>query len=195
MNNFLAELSNILTLFIQHLPFALTWLAIIWGVQLVNWLLGYRLNYLGIHPRRVEGLPGIVLAPFLHGSFNHLFFNSIPLLIFFDFLSMNGKRPFYWVTGTIVIVSGVLIWLFGRSKTIHVGASSLILGYMGYLLVNTYYHPGLLTFLLAVVAVYYFGVGLLATLLSPKAGTSWEGHLFGLLAGIATPYILQLFFS
>ncbi len=125
----------------------------LWALQVINWLTGYRLNQLGIVPRTLHGLIGIVFSPFLHGNFNHLFFNTIPLLVLACFILIGGEALFFSVSITIILISGFAVWLLGRGA-IHIGASGLIMGYWGYLLVSAYLHPSLMTLVLAVVSLY-----------------------------------------
>lgn len=187
MENFLLQLQNAITQVQKQIPLSLALIGILWLILIINKVIGYRLNWLGIYPRHPAGLVGIVLHPFLHGSFNHLFFNSIPLFVLLTFLLAFGIPIFICATCCIVILSGIFIWLLGRNG-IHVGASALIMGYWAYLLVYTYQHPSILTFILAVVCVYYFG-SLLFSIFPQEEKVSWEGHLFGLIAGIATTFI------
>ncbi|MBA2656363.1 MAG: rhomboid family intramembrane serine protease [Tatlockia sp.] len=164
-------------------------LAIPWLVFFLNQLLGKRLLYFGIIPRHLFGLPGIFFAPILHANFNHLFFNSIPLAVLANFLLINGLTYFLWATLFIAFISGLLIWCFAKSG-IHVGASSLITGYWG-LLVMDIVHQGTTTaVILGLVSVYYFA-GIFYGIFPGKKGVSWEGHLFGLLAGLATSYLMS----
>ncbi|MFA5959459.1 MAG: rhomboid family intramembrane serine protease [Tatlockia sp.] len=164
-------------------------LLIPWVVYGINRLVNNRLLYLGIIPRHLLGLPGIVFAPLLHGNFNHLFFNSIPLLVLSDFILVNGLPYFLVVTALITFISGILIWLFGK-KGIHIGASALVTGYWG-LLVSDIYQQGTLTaVILGVLSLYYF-MGIFAGIFPGKKGVSWEGHLFGLVAGFATSALLR----
>ena len=162
----------------------------LWILHLINKLLGYRLNYLGIIPRTGRGLIGIFFSPFLHGDANHLFFNTIPLLVLACLVLVGGQPLFWRVSITIILISGALIWLFGR-KAIHIGASSLITGYWGYLLVDAIRNPNTMSVMLGVVCVYYFG-GLFFSLFPEEESVSFEGHIFGFLAGIATSYIIPI---
>ena len=170
-----------------HMPMALMLLGFLWAIQLVNALMNYRLNYLGIFPRHVSGLMGIVFAPFLHGSFNHLFFNSIPLFALSCFLLIKGTPAFVMISVIIIIFSGFGTWLFGR-RGIHIGASSVIMGYFGFLLVNAYKHPSVMSFALGVLCVYYFG-SLFLSLFPQEERVSWEGHVIGFAAGILAVYL------
>jgi len=162
--------------------------AILWGVQLLNAFSGYRLNVLGIYPRRAEGLLGIFTSPFLHGSYQHLFLNSIPLFILAALVVVGGKQQFFQITLFIMIVSGLTVWIFARSAY-HVGASSLILGYWGFLLMNAYYEHSVMTWFVAFLCLYYLG-GLVFSLFPQEERTSWEGHIAGFLSGVLASYVL-----
>lgn len=175
----------------KNLPFLLVILGLLWGIQIINFLLGYRLNRLGLYPRTVHGLLGIFFAPFLHGNFSHLFFNSIPLLALANLVLLAGHAFFYRVTFLIIVISGILTWLFGRAGY-HVGASALIMGYFGLILANAYHETTFVTIISCVIGLYYFG-GLLLHLLPTEVEVSWEGHVFGFLAGVLTAFEKQLF--
>ena len=104
-----------------------------------------------------------------------------------NLVALEGQEQFLLVTIMVVTIGGSLTWLFGRSSY-HVGASGLIMGYWGYLLVNAYHHPTLMTIALGIVCLYYFG-GLLSSVIPNDAKESWEGHLFGVIAGIGTSFL------
>lgn len=161
-----------------------------WMVYILNSLLGKRLFWLGIIPRKLYGLAGIVFAPLLHGNVNHVFFNSIPLVVLSDFVLMNGLPYFLSATLFITVVSGSLIWLFGKPG-LHIGASALITGYWGLLVCGFVQQNSLTSILLGLVSLYYF-IGIFFGIFPGKKGVSWEGHLFGLLAGIAFSYFTQV---
>lgn len=191
MDKIVTELQNVLVAMQHNLWFAFKLVALLWIIHFINRALQYRLNYLGIYPRSTQGLVGIIFAPLLHGSFNHLFFNSIPLLILFDLALLDGRTTFYFSSATIIILSGFLIWLFGR-RALHIGASSLIMGYFGYLIAGAYFHFTVKTIILAVVCLYYFGGLLLALFPSANKDVSWEGHVFGFMAGIITAFFVPI---
>src|SRR6266478_6081306 len=112
--------------------------ALLWGIECVNALLDYRLNRWGLLPRTLTGLVGIPLSPFLHGSFAHLILNTVPLVTLGGVVAFYGVRLFLTVSLWITLLSGAALWLFGRSAY-HVGASSVLFGYFGYLVARGWY--------------------------------------------------------
>jgi membrane associated rhomboid family serine protease len=190
MNQFLETLQNLVAAIQVNIFFLLKIILGLWLLNIINWLVGSRLNYFGIYPRSLRGLPGIILSPLLHGNFNHLFFNSIPLFVLGNLVLLNGQANFYCVSVMIIILSGFGVWLFGR-LAIHIGASSIIMGYFGYLLTEAYYHNSVIAIILGFICLYYFG-GLILMLLPGKKGVSWEGHVFGFIAGIIAAFFSPL---
>ncbi|OGT49876.1 MAG: hypothetical protein A3E82_00245 [Gammaproteobacteria bacterium RIFCSPHIGHO2_12_FULL_38_11] len=173
----------------EYLPLTLGLIALLLGIQIVNWALGYRLNILGIWPRKPFGWIGIPFSPFLHGNFTHLLFNALPVFIFSNLILLQGLKIFFNVSIYIILMSGVLIWAFGR-KGIHVGASALIMGYLGFIVIGIYHKPSALSVVVGIVCVYYFS-GMFSNLFPAQdKRVSWEGHVFGFAAGILTAYLI-----
>ena len=191
MQEYVDQFVTLSRLIEYNLPFVLKFLGAFWLVHILNAALGYRLCILGIYPRSIPGLLGVFFSPFLHGNFNHIFFNSIPLIILSSLLMLTGIENFLCVTISIILLSGLGVWLFAR-KVFHVGASGLIVGYWSYLVVNAYSHPSLVAVLLAFVSIYYFG-GIFFSILPGEEGVSWEAHLSGFIAGIAAVYLCPAF--
>jgi membrane associated rhomboid family serine protease len=187
LDDFVNQLISFADLMKNNIPATLVIVGIFWFMFFATVLTGYRLNRLGVYPRHLLGVPGIFFHSFLHGDFNHLFFNSIPLFVLVDFILIEGLPVFLHISLTIILLSGAAVWCFGR-RAIHIGASSLIMGYWGYLLLNAYQHPSVSTVILAIVCLYYFG-GFLFDLFPREEKVSWEGHLFGFLAGIVSVYL------
>jgi len=171
----------------QYLPSMLVFIGGLWVFNLINWSLGSPFNILGLRPRRLFGLVGIIFSPILHANFTHLIFNTFPLLCLGIFVMTLGLAQFYWATGIIMLLSGLAVWLIGRRGN-HIGASGLIAGYFGYVLFSAYLQPTFTTFFCAGVALYYFG-GILFSLVPTDAETSWEGHLSGFLSGLLANYL------
>src|SRR5688572_8195991 len=104
----------------------LAFIGFIWCVFIVGHILPFQLEPYGVTPRTFRGLVGIPMAPFLHANLEHLVSNTIPLVVLL--LLLAGSRGRSWaVVTSIVLLSGALLWLFGR-PAIHIGASSLIYG-------------------------------------------------------------------
>jgi membrane associated rhomboid family serine protease len=165
-------------------------LLIPWIFFFISHFIYKRILLLGIIPRHIRGLPGILCAPLLHANFNHIFFNSIPLLVLSNFILIDGLHYYLLVTLFITVLSGLAIWCFAIPG-LHIGASALITGYWGFLICNIYQQGTLTTIILGLVSLYYFA-GIFFGIFPREKGVSWQGHLFGLLAGIATSYILSI---
>lgn len=188
----LGQLNNMTVMIKAEFPFIISWLAVAWVVQIVNVLLGNRLMIFGILPRSIIGVPGIIMSPFIHGDFNHLFMNSMFFIAMGSMLILHGKLVFYSASLSIMIISGCLVWFFGR-YAFHLGASSLIMGYWSFLLTKAYFQPNLLDIISAGVGMYYCGIHLTASLLARGPDVSEEGHISGFIAGIVTAiYYAQL---
>lgn len=157
-------------------------LALVWAVSLYGLFVDERLVYaLALVPRSIEGLPGILSAPLVHGSFAHLLANTVPLLILGGMVVARGVAYYLAVTPAIVLLGGLGLWALGRNAA-HIGASGLIFGYFGLLVARGYYERSLQSIAVSVVVVVVYG-GMLAGVLPSGDHVSWEAHLFGLLAG------------
>jgi membrane associated rhomboid family serine protease len=157
--------------------------ALLWLLEVADQLLfGGRLDALGIQPRTATGLRGIALAPFLHGGFAHLAANTIPFIVLGWLVMLRSTSDFFVVAVVSAAVSGLGVWLFGGSHSVHVGLSGVIFGFLGYLLARGVYERRLSAILLALIALVLYG-GALWGVLPLQAGVSWQGHLFGFLGG------------
>jgi membrane associated rhomboid family serine protease len=156
---------------------------LIWLVELVD-LLVFRgaLDAAGIRPRDPEALWGIVLAPFLHRGLPHLVANTVPLLVLGWLVLVRRRRDFLLITALVTVVGGLGVWLFARPQTIHLGASGVVFGYLGYLLLRAWFERSLAAVLLALIAGLLYGSALWGVLPGQR-GISWEGHLFGFAGG------------
>ena len=154
-------------------------LAVIWVVFVLDRLLP--LEKFGVLPRELSGLFGIVAMPFLHGDWKHIVNNSWPLLVLLTILA-NTTRYFWQVISGITIGSGILVWLFGRTA-LHIGASGLVFGLIGYLLVAGFKTKQAIPLIGSAIVFSMYG-GIIFSGISPfQTGVSWEGHLFGLIVG------------
>ncbi|WP_119343755.1 rhomboid family intramembrane serine protease [Facilibium subflavum] len=170
----------------HYAPFVLSIAGIMWCIQVINQLCFYKLNNFGIVPRNLVGLRGILLSPVLHADYTHLFSNSF-FFIALSLLMCTYGLPYYLICSlSITLLSGILTWLFGR-KAIHIGASSLIMGYWGCLLFNAYFYQSLLSIVMAVICMIQLGQ-LFYSLFPGEKKVSWEGHIFGFASGICTSF-------
>ena len=165
-------------------------LGLFWAVEIVDrFLLGGALDGFGIQPRSLAGLAGIALAPFLHAGFAHLVANTLPFAIL-GFLSSSRRVMDYWVVSVVsAITAGIGVWLLGGAGTVTVGASSLVFGYLGFLMGRGIFERKVGTLLLSLAVTVLFG-GMLWGILPLVAGVSWLGHLFGFLGGLWTASVL-----
>lgn len=161
-------------------------LGLLWTIELVDALaLGGALDAYGVQPRRVEGLVGVATMPLLHGNFGHLVSNTIGILVFGTLVLMWGRREFLWVTLAAWLLGGLGAWLLGSGASVHIGASGLVFGYFGYVLMRGVYERRFLSIVVSLVIGVLFGSTLSGAIPGlAEAGISWQGHLFGLLGGV-----------
>lgn len=162
-------------------------LAVLWVFNIINWASGSILNVFGNVPRSRKGILGIILSWLPHANFNHLFFNSIPLFVLSLLVISYGRKMFLDATLVIIFLEGLAVWLFAR-KGNHMGASSLVAGYFGFMLIFAYKTATVVSIFLGLIILYYFG-GILFSFFPLQLKTSWESHLFGFLAGICAFFI------
>jgi membrane associated rhomboid family serine protease len=155
-----------------------------WAIEILDRVLPIiQLDAHGIRPRTLKGLIGIAFAPFLHGDFAHLISNSLPFLILGGLVMAGGRGVFIGTTIFVIIAGGLGVWLTGAGNSNHIGASGLVFGYLGFLLSRGIVEKSFLWILLAVGVLIGYG-GILYGVLPGQPGISWQGHLFGFLAGI-----------
>lgn len=160
-------------------------LALMWVVELVDQLLPRPgLDAYGIRPHIEDGIWGILFAPFLHRGFAHLAANTVPLLIFGTLVLTRGTGAFLRVSIGVIVLGGLGVWLFGRPGTVHLGASGLVFGYLGYLMTVGWFERHLGWIALSIGIALLYG-GVLRGVFPGTPGISWEGHLSGYLAGCA----------
>jgi membrane associated rhomboid family serine protease len=160
-------------------------------IEVLNWTSGYRLVAAsGIEPRQLDGLDGILLAPFLHWGFAHLYANSIPLILLGTFVLAAGMRRFLWSTGVIILVAGLGVWFVGATGT-HAGASGVIFGYLGLLLTRGIVERSWWNAAVAVLVGLLYWWQLLGVLPGQDERISTMGHLFGLAGGVLAAIVFR----
>jgi membrane associated rhomboid family serine protease len=166
-------------------------IAVIWIVQVVNWLDGYGLSRrFGIIAHEPSRLGDIFAAPFLHWSFTHIEANSAPLFFLGFLAAYRGLRRFVVVTLLIVVMSGLGSWLFGSPHAVGTGASGVVYGYFAYVVLRGVVERHLVDVIVGlVVALSYWSI--VAGVLPSDRRISWQAHLFGLLAGIVAAVAMR----
>jgi membrane associated rhomboid family serine protease len=163
-------------------------IAVMWGIELVDSMfLDDWFQRGGIHPRKVDGLDGIIWAPLLHVDWGHVAGNSVPLAVMGSLVATRGFRYWATITGSIVIAGGFFTWLLAGG-TNHVGASGVVFGYFGALLSAAWFERKPAPLGGALLAIFLYGS--IVQGLIPQPQLSWEGHLFGLLAGAVAARVL-----
>jgi membrane associated rhomboid family serine protease len=165
-----------------------TCVVLAWGIEIVDLVLGGNLNRLGILPRTGSGLWGILFAPLLHVNFAHLISNTVPFLGLGWLVMLRRTSDFFLVTAIALLLGGFGTWLLG-APAYHIGASGLIFGYLGFLLLRGYFERSMFSIVLSVAVCILYG-GILWGVLPNQPGISWEGHLFGFLGGIVAAKVL-----
>lgn len=162
---------------------------VLYAVEIVDAIVGGRLDAGGVQPRRLGGLDGIVFAPLLHGGWGHLASNTMPLLVLGFLLALSGLRTWLQVTALVWVVGGFGVWLLAGSDTNHIGASGLVFGWLAYLVVRGVFSRNLVQIALGLVVLVVYG-SVLWGALPGRPGVSWQGHLFGALAGAVAAWLL-----
>jgi membrane associated rhomboid family serine protease len=164
-------------------------LGLMWASEIVDTALQGRLDQYGIVSRESSGLLGILTAPFLHLGFGHLISNTLPLVTLGALIAIGGAARLFAVTAIVTVIGGFGTWLISPPNTITIGASGLVFGYASYLILRGLFNRRIGQVLLGVVVVMVWGSALLGGLL-PQDGISWQGHLFGGIAGVLAAWVL-----
>ena len=165
-------------------------IAVIWLIQIVNWASHYHLTFsYGIRARDAGSLPDILLAPFLHFSWAHIEGNSGPLFIFGFLAAYRGVTKFLAVTVVVILTSGLGAWLFESPGTVGAGASGVVFGYFGYIMVRGFFDRHPIDMLIGAVMALCFAYQF--TVLLPQAGIGWQAHIGGLVGGIASGWVFR----
>jgi membrane associated rhomboid family serine protease len=160
----------------------LGFVGLLWLIEIVDASVGNDLDQYGVQPRSDEGLVGILLAPVLHGGWGHLSANTLPTLVLFFLVLVSGVGRGIAATAVIWLVGGVGVWLVAPDRTVHIGASVLIFGWLVYLMVRGIFSRSAGEIILGLVLFFLYG-GLLLGVLPGQPGVSWQGHLFGAIGG------------
>jgi membrane associated rhomboid family serine protease len=176
----------------------LTFVALLYLVELIDQMTRHSLDANGIRPLETDGLWGIVFAPVLHESWQHLMANTVPLLVLGFLMTLAGLSRFVWATAIVWILGGFGTWLIGDvgsscGPTDHIGASGLIFGWLAFLLVFGIFVRRVSNIIIGLLVMFAYGGILLGAMpvLGLCGGVSWQGHLCGAIAGVAAAYMLS----
>jgi membrane associated rhomboid family serine protease len=164
--------------------------ALMWVLEVVDFLTGHPLDAFGIQPRDADGLIGVATAPFLHFGFGHLLANTVPFVVMGVVIALGGTLRLLAVTVIAALVSGLGVWLVAPATSVTAGASGVVFGYATYLVTRGVLARNPLQLAVGVVVVAVLGTGLLSGIL-PQAGISWQGHLFGAAGGVLAARLLH----
>ncbi|MDM7990547.1 rhomboid family intramembrane serine protease [Arthrobacter sp. zg-Y877] len=168
---------------------SLLFAAVLWAVYLFTPAFSPVLfPLLGILPRQMEGLDGVVFAPLLHAGAAHLIGNTLPLIVFSFLTLLEGVRRFVSVLAISWLCSGIGVWLFGSGLT--VGVSGVVFGLFAYLMVRGFYNRDIFQILLSGVLFLIYG-SILWGLFPTTLGVSWQAHLFGAAGGVLAAVVLR----
>ena len=155
---------------------------LMWASEILDLILPLSFDQFGIRPRQLDHLQGIVLSPFLHLGFGHLLTNTVSLLVLGSMLALS-TRHLWLVTGGVVLLGGLGVWLLGGPNTVHIGASGVVYGYAAFLAVYGFIARRFGQALLGVLVIVVYG-SMIWGVLPIREGVSWQGHLFGAAAGV-----------
>ena len=168
--------------FIQSIYLPVLLVILFWISKLFEVVFEIDFGFLGVFPREVKGLPGILLSPFIHGDFNHLISNSLPFFILFTGLLYFYRKISIKVFLLIYILTGMCVWLGGR-PVYHIGASGVVYGLASFIFFSGIYRKNRALLAISLLTIFLYG-GMFWGLFPVKEGVSWESHLFGFITGL-----------
>ena len=169
----------------EELPLLIFFVGLIWATFVLDIFLP--LEKLGLYPRSLTGLVGIPSMTFLHVNFAHLFGNTIPLVTLLALLAGSRGKSLH-IVATIIIIGGCLLWLLGRPN-IHIGASLLVFGLAAYLIASGFIEKRISSLMISVIVGFIYSGTLIKGVMPWQTNVSWEGHLFGAIAGVIAAWL------
>ena len=162
---------------------------LLWIVHLISFFFQIDLTRMGILPRNLAGLLGIITAPMVHGDFSHLISNTIPLVVLGWIIFFFYPKVSYLAFGVIYFFTGLLVWIFAR-QVYHIGASGVVYGFVSFLFFSGLFRRDNKSISLALIITFLYG-GLVWGMIPGWKGISWEAHLFGAITGLAAAYLFR----
>ena len=179
--------------FLGALVIPLIIVAVMWVVKIIEVSFSISMGHWGIIPQTMHGLVGIFTLPFLHGSWNHLMANSVPIIVLGTALYYFYPTLAHRVLLVSYLASGLLTWCLGAPGTTHVGASALIYSLNLFLIVSGFIRGNRQLTVISLIMVFLYGSfiwGMIPSLARPQ-NISWEGHLSGAIVGIVLALLLR----
>ncbi|MBK3578183.1 rhomboid family intramembrane serine protease [Streptomyces sp. MBT65] len=167
------------------------WVGLLWLLEVVDVVSGHALDSFGIVPRVPSELIDIIPAAFIHFGFAHVAANSVPLLVFGFLAALGGIRRFVAVSALIIVADGLGVWLISPAHTNTAGASGLIFGLFGFLLITGFVERRPLGIAVGLLVGAVWGTSILLGLAPTQSGVSWQGHLIGLVAGVGATFVFR----
>ncbi len=167
----------------------ITIVVFMWLIEVVNTLDSNGLDNDGIYARNLGRLWGILTAPFIHVSFQHLIDNTIPFLFMGLIVALRGAVKLAIVTGIVILIGGLGTWLIAPGNSVTVGASGVVFGYAAYLLARGFFDRSVVEVLIGAVVGAVWGGALISSLV-PQHGISWQGHASGAVGGVVAAWLL-----
>jgi membrane associated rhomboid family serine protease len=168
---------------------ATVWTGLLWLVHILNVSLWLDPARFGIYPGKVESLIGVITAPLVHASLEHLLANTLPVLILGSALFYGYPKSRWWTLLLIWLLSGLGVWWLGR-PSYHFGASGVIHGLLFFLFIGGVIRRDKLSIVLCMVAFSMYG-GMLMTIFPTEPEISFESHFFGAVAGVLGAVLFQ----
>lgn len=160
-----------------------------WMIHIGQVIMGVRFIGLGVYPRKLEGAIGILSAPFIHGSFQHLISNSVPLFFLITLLFLAYRRS-SWIALTLIYIgTGIGMWLFVR-PSFHIGASGVVYGLVSFMFWTGVFRKNIRSIAISLAILFLYS-GYIWGIFPGESGVSWDGHLIGAIVGIMVAYLLR----
>lgn len=171
----------------QELLLITLFIGVIWIVFIVDRILP--LELLGLVPRTISGLIGIVTMPFLHQDLSHIMSNTPPLVVLLALLA-GSRGNSTMIVLSLITLGGILLWLFGRGNSLHIGASGLVFSLVSFLIAAGIFERRMVSLVVSVLVGFFYGTTWLMGILPGQQGVSWDGHLLGGVAGIVVAWLM-----
>lgn len=162
---------------------------VIWIIHTLASMFGMELGWLGILPRHVAGLKGIILAPLIHDSYQHLFYNSMPLLVMVGMITFFYRKVAIRSISMMYVLTGLAVWLFAR-PVFHIGASGVVYALVSFVFFSGLFRRNIRSIILALVVTLLYS-GMVTGIFPNQEGISWESHLFGAVVGLYVAYFYK----